>query len=715
MCKRNANVIIVLIVFLFIYIPEIFCQSGVQPTPITGSNSVSYNSALSRYDFKFNGKLQYSVGVPIKSSNGGTFNVLTAYADDGTRFLPSNFGGIQAILNGKTIHPYDSGVIYELLGRSVLNGDTVVNYWEMKYGTDYIKYKLKYKITGRTLIIKAEVDNEYKDKVIQFGLDRCDSARTPAPIAIPYMPLFHILYSNDIFTSFFPDWELSNASELLSWNGSSYSDQSIKYTCDIVYKNKTDGSRNRMMETLYLTTSPNLEDVFPNIPNPVSGYKDTVANQIVWDYRQPFGRLIYPQWNYLKKLWDAGVKNVWVQIHDWQNYHNNPMNNVLTGYDDALPCVLPPNSNNSPNSEYGGKTILDSIAKIARLKYGYRVGLHENYVDYYPNSTVCGAWDKNDVGLDPDGNWTKTFYNQHKIRIQSYLLKPSIVDSVVSRWSSLIQKSIPYLNGCYLDVHSAFIPHSDYNSSVPNTGMYRETVKQYRKLYPILRKNHGGPVQGEGGAQFLFQGYADDIEARLVTPGNDRGYTMPMLVNFDLAKLHSKTMVHGVGFFPLWKSGRNYNDILSYIATELAYGHGAYFCDQRDTDPSVSLMQHAQLQYKYVFSVQKDFANATATEIQYNDNGAMKSVSDYIRSHPVKYKDISTDDFMGQVKITYDNGVIVCVNRHPTRNWKVKIGKSNGWFDYHTDTAMDTGICPDNSFDLPPKNGWVVYDPFKVR
>jgi len=723
--------VLLLGVYLFVLAPVSKCQfSGVQPTSVPGSNSVLYDA--STYKFFHNKILRYEYSIlPETTPNGGTFNVLRAYADNLTSFLPSNYGGIRAILSGEDKAPWHSGISFLCLNHQILPGDTVLAYWQMFYNGDSIKYKYKFKIVGRTLVIRVEIDDAYSNKVISLDLDRCEEGQNPEAIAVPYLSLFHILFSNDIFTSFFADWEISNASQIVAWDGSHYpyNNTSVRYAQIIKYNHKTNNSRNRMLETLYLSTSPNLEDVFPNIPNPMSPYKEVSANQIVWDYRRPFARLIRQSgqsWNYLQRLWNAGVTNIWVQIHDWQQHHGNPWYSSKSGYDDGLPCVLPANETDEKGSEYGGKPVLDSVISRAH-KYGYRIGLHQNYIDYYPNAMCFPyGYQESDIALDPNGVKIKAHYHNYNDAsgVQSYLLKPSKVSEYISYWSSSIQAEYPKLNGCYLDVHSSIGPatnYVDYHDLVPNAGMFRETIQRYRELFSILRTNHNGPVQGEGGNECLFLGYVDDTEARIRIPMKFQpGYEFPLLVDFDLLKLRSKTMVHGVGWYPLWKGIDNpratYDEVLSYIATELAYGHGAYLCDEFDVDVTqVDFIQHAQLKHKYVFSVQRDYANASPTQILYNNNGSLKSASEFIRIHPVTYKDITSDDFMSQVKIVYDNGMIVCVNRHPDDEWEVNIGISAGWFNYHTTTELETGFCLTTTFTLPPRNGWVVYDPMKNK
>ena len=614
----------------------------------------------------------------------------------------------------------ESHLIFWLI--KIIHGDTVFLYWKMNYKGDYIKYKYKFNIDGRTLIIRLEVDSAYSDKIIAFDLDRCEHVNNPAAIAVPYLPLFYILYGNNIFTSFFMDWEISNASQSFAYDGSEYSKSSVRYAQSVLYNMKTNFHRNRMLETFYLTTSKNITDVFPNISNPVSKYKKESADCIIWDYRPSFNQLINPSsQRYMDKMYGAGVENIWLQIHNWQANHGAGKSYGYSGYDDGLPCVLP------PNDYYGGTAMLDSVISKAR-SYKYRVGLHENYVDYYINSDSCSmgpGYKESDVALNQEGKRIKAYKNNYINGEQSYLLKPSRASYYTTIWSSLIQKTCPNLNGCYLDVHSSILPsvdYVDYDSSVTNAGMFRETMNNYRVLYDTLRLKHDGPVQGEGGNQIFYQGYVDDIEARLILPGKFApGNIFPLIVDFDLLKLKPKAFVHGVGYYPLFYTDNDYQTprvtretVLQYISTELAYGHGGYIPSPDLTwDNNDSITAHAKLEYEYVFSVQNDYANAEPVKILYNDNDSLKSVTDYIRSHPKTYGDISSKDFMGQVMVVYDNGVIVCVNRHPKNSWKLNIGKQNGWFDYHANGQLKIGKSKTTDFELPPVNGWAVYDPLK--
>ena len=715
-----------------LYITALHPQTTPQPTAVGGIPSVTFDTLTNKYKFYQDDFLRYEYQVlPGTTSNGGSLNTLKAFYDDGINFfLPSNFGGIRAMLDGVEKYPWDPGVTFKRISNSLIGPNEVYIKWKMMWNGDYCYYTYRIKIMGRTLIIKVEcISNNGVNKATGFELDRCENAQSPKAIAIPYLPMFHILLSNNTFTSFFTDWELSNCTKIYPLDGSSYplNTTSIWYSQYLEYAPKTNGLRNKLVETLYLTTSPNLSDVLPNVPNPVSSYKQESANRIVWDYREPFARLIRSPWNHLQKLKNAGVNNLWVQIHDWQYYHGNQCWEIWElGNDDGLPCTTPANIVDEPGSEYGGDIVLNSVISLSN-SYGYRIGLHQNYVDYYENANCGGDFDYNinDVALNVDGTLMNGFYNECT-QIQSQVLKPSKSQAYTDYWSQDIQSRYN-LSGCYLDVHSSGFPYVDMDSSVTNSGMFRETVKYYRGLYPILRQNHQGPVQGEGGMNILYQGYVDDIEARIVTPTfhpDSATYNIPLLLDFDLLKLRSKTMVHGVGWIPLWlginKPKPNWNQVLSYIATELAYGHGAYLPEEWDTQETVDFVLHAQTEYNHVFAIQKYIVNATPVSIQYGyGNSSLQTASEYIKDHEF-WADINNSDFMGKVKVTYDNGVIVYVNRHPTDTWLVSVGTSGKWFSYHAipqpnrndaQPTLYAGITSKNAYSLPPNNGWVVYNP----
>ncbi len=75
----------------------------------------------------------------------------------------------------------------------------------------------------------------------------------------------------------------------------------------------------------------------------------------------------------------------------------------------------------------------------------------------------------------------------------------------------------------------------------------------------------------------------------------------------------------------------------------------------------------------------------------------------------------TNDHYLGQVRVTYNSGVIVCVNRHPTRQWQVQLGQPDGNFNFNAVmngmNVQWVGQTNLTSYLLPQTNGWVVFAP----
>jgi len=65
---------------------------------------------------------------------------------------------------------------------------------------------------------------------------------------------------------------------------------------------------------------------------------------------------------------------------------------------------------------------------------------------------------------------------------------------------------------------------------------------------------------------------------------------------------------------------------------------------------------------------------------------------------------------MGQVRVTYDNGVVVCVNRHPAQTWPVQLGHPGGWFNFNAvmnGHKYGMGGSDQSYFLCPPADQWL--------
>jgi hypothetical protein len=361
--------------------------------------------------------------------------------------------------------------------------------------------------------------------------------------------------------------------------------------------------------------------------------------------------------------------------------------------------------------------------------------LHENYTDFYTNaaSSVTPTnywWNPTNCALDTNG-FPKWSSSNPDFTNTAYEMKPSFASNCASYFAPLIHNDYG-TTAAFLNRHSSVNPSKevDYDPSVPGAGTFLGTLSQYRALCGLLRTNHNGPVSGEGYNHMLYLGYIDDVEAEIDSGGlgfttNATGQWLPLLVDFDLLKLHDKTVVHGVGYYERFyadqnNTGTNYTTylkaaVLEYMATELAYGHGGFF---PAPDRLADYVATAKLEQRHILPVQRLYANATPVSILYYDRIKKDEViaSDYIRRYPTTYADQSDDHYMSRVRVTYDNGVVVCVNRHPSDTWKVQLGQPGGWFDFNalmnnTNMVQWTGYANATSYTLPATNGWVVYVP----
>jgi hypothetical protein len=682
-----------MVVILVCSAPRLALATTVAPTPpaVSYTNSVNFNSFSNVYDFYYSGA---DGTVKYEYLPSGTFNTLTCTVAGTNTFLPSNFGGLYLWTGTTSLAPWQGGT-YSLLNLQT-NSNILTTQFKWTYGSTNLTYTFQFQISARTLIIKATVQSGVSGRII---LDRCENATNPATIHVPYLPSMNVLYAGGAFASMYFDWETTSASTIGPLD-SVYSSSSVFYAQQANYNPRTDGTYNPLNETIYLTASPTLTDVLPSVINPISSYKNVSANYLVFDnWETPFSTIN----SEVQALQSAGVSNLWVIVHDWQN----------GGYDNQYPNVLP------ANSLWGGDAWLMRLSGNIRTK-GYLFGLHENYVDFYPNAA---AWNPSDVALNSDGSLKKSYLNP-ATSIQSYEMKPTRAASYLTNFASQIHNDYT-TTASFLDVSPGINPSDkvDYDGTVTNAGMFREVMNDYRAFGGLLRNIHQGPVSGEGYMDLYYRGYFDDHSAQINSGGaaaSSQYQHLPLLVDFDLLKMHTLEAVHGVGYYERFFTTNGINQftsfpqsaVLEYMATELAYGH----CGFVPTPSRVyNYVAAAQLEQKHLFPVQKLYANATPVSILYHDSNSNDEVSasDYIRRYPTTFDNEASVNYMSQVRVTYNNGLIVCINRHPTQTWQVQLGQSGGYFNYNAvingQNSQWVGQNNATSYLLPPTNGWVVF------
>lgn len=701
-----------ILLYIFLFIAFYFNGAIAQESTIPGLGNKDYNNTVT-YDFEnkicrfnYSGR-DCNIDYIYDVTKGYSFNGIQAVYKNST-YYPSFFGGVSVKdQNNNNYYSWSEGIEFENINTDFRN-NSITTEWIMKKGDDfYYHYNFQISISGKSLIIKVKdlgkIDHNsraFYSNCFSFQLDRCENVSNPVIVKIPYLTTFGILYSNGLFTSMFFDWTKTNSSQIYAEN-KKISEKSVYYSQNSFYYPKTNGKYNPLEETIYITASPEITETFPNIPNPVARYKDLSVKHVVFDnWDEGFKKIQ----NNTQKLLKSGYEKLWLIIHNWQN----------GGYDNKLPEVLPSNSN------HGGDAAMKKLSLFCRTNK-ILFSLHENYTDFYTNGIYYKI---EDVGLTPDGEKIKAWKNSYG---QSYLMKPSRMQFYIDNISKKVHQTFNS-NSSFIDVIAARNPsdYIDYDHNVLNAGKFAGTYNNYKNTGNILREIHKGPVSSEGYNHFLYIGYFDDITPQIQTTdeigANEKsGYYLPLIVDFDLLKMHDKTMVHGVGYLErffhkgnYWQHmGRSRDSLLIYSATEIAYGHGGFIQSN-----SYNYEEMARLEYIYVYPMQLLYGNSRPVRILYNLNNTLVSLSDYIKKFPNTFDKFNSKDFLSQVFVEYQNGVKVFVNRHPGKSWKIKFDKNvKGWFNYNAliknkKVLKRTGKNP-GKITLPVSNGWFCYSPQK--
>lgn len=647
--------------------------------------------------------------IEIDKQNMYSLNGIKVVTESGW-FYPSFFGGVSVVTqNGIVYHPWSEKVKFTLLNSH--NSDYE---WIMYIkGEFYFHYNISLERRKNTIVINLKDAGKLKSndtlnyeyaEIAAVYLDRSENSYRPYIIGVPYLTLFNILYSNDCFVSIYFDWNKTNASQLIPYNNV-HSPTSVYYSQYALYNKLTNGKRNQLNETILVKVSNDIDEVFPEIHNPTSEYYEESAKRIIFDDWQPFDK----SYQTLQALKTAGISNIWHILHDWQK----------GGYDVSLPDVYP------ANEKYGGNNQIRTISDYNKINRNL-FALHENYIDVFKTSS---KYSPDNLALNSSSNFIFNWFNPNNSD-SSFLVKPEKVLSILTPISTIIHNELGTTSS-YHDVSSSYDPSKfvDYESDTKDAGKFIQPYIASQMIADSLRKIHEGPVSGEGLSHYLYSGFYDDFSAQIHTgkslPGayygqseKYGGFYKPLLVNFDLLKMKNKTFVHGLGFYERFFYNKNYweymgksrDSALIYAATEIAYGHGAFFSSH-----SCNIIEQSAIEYTYVYPLQLLYSNARVVEILFNDrsDNRMYTASDYIRKYPDTFDDFNSSNFMSRICVKYDNNLVIFVNRHPKFKWEVNIGQNYGYYNFHAEfnqrDSLFSGSCFGGKMLLPQSSGWLAF------
>ncbi|RKY04135.1 hypothetical protein DRP77_04660 [Candidatus Poribacteria bacterium] len=395
-------------------------------------------------------------------------------------------------------------------------------------------------IEGKTLFFEFRTFEGWASKV-EFGGPVAGLRRS---IFVPYLFETGVFYlpTQRAFCSVYLDFTRSDASYL-------------RPTASF-YLRKTDGTRNPVRDVCLFTVSREFPEVLRNIPWEPSPYFDLIGDRVVFDI---WGGHLAEDAEWVRELSSYGISKAIMLKHVWQRY----------GYDNALPTTVP------ANPDLGGDEGAKKLSKACR-DAGWLFALHENYIDFYPNSH---EWNPDEVALNPDGSWRKAWFNRGT-GIQSYAYKNWAMAKYARKYSPEIHRRYR-TTACFYDVNSCAPPwlHLDCDAREPDAAMFKGRMKGNLELFKVAREAHEGPFFGEGNKHFWWAGLVDGVEAQVV-----RKEWAPWLVDFDLLKIHPQMVNHGMGYWSRWQDDpKGYwrgmpspEKMDKYRAMELAFGHAAF-------------------------------------------------------------------------------------------------------------------------------------------
>jgi hypothetical protein len=307
------------------------------------------------------------------------------------------------------------------------------------------------------------------------------------------------------------------------------------------------------------------------------------------------------------------------------------------------------------NDSLGGEEGIREVSAAGK-EAGYLFAVHENYADYYPN---YDNFNDNDISLDSAGQRVLAWYNP-VTGVQSFGEKPDAMVRLASTQSPEIHRRYG-TSASFLDVNSAVEPwkNIDHRANMNQSAQFSQYVENARELWQYLRDTHAGPVFGEGLSHWYWSGLVDGVEAQFgVGWPWGQGLNAPLMVDFDLLKIHPLQVNHGMGYYDRWwdqsKSASPPPMIImdQYRMQEIAYGH-APFLDDLSFWSSVPL---AWVEHHLITPVAQQYGSSSTAAAQ--------------------------RQIWNRIQVEYENGLTVTANG--------------------TETPMDAG-----SLQLPPF-GWLA-------
>ncbi len=282
------------------------------------------------------------------------------------------------------------------------------------------------------------------------------------------------------------------------------------------------------------------------------------------------GRFVFDLWGgryaenaaALARCFDYGLTHSLAIVHTWQRW----------GYDYRLPDIFPPLPNLGTLEE------LRRLGDICRQR-GVRWGLHDNYIDIYPDAT---GFTYDVVTFTPDGKPRRAWLNEGR-DAQSYQFRPDKFAPFLKRNLDLIGPALRP-TASFVDVFAS-LTSFDYHDANGTYHSKLETQRAWGEAFAAIREAGGNhaPTISEAGADHLI-GWLDGSDAQFMQlgPKPERFHNVVTCRDWERvpwfdAVNHTRLSLHGVGYSDRYQGGRSREEhgIESddYLSAEVLTGH----------------------------------------------------------------------------------------------------------------------------------------------
>jgi hypothetical protein len=681
-------------------VPPLSQSPGPEAMPPAGTRAASRgrlaaHEAAGEYLFEI-GALRYRLRIGPPEGRSPLLRIETSAGQGEWRLVCEGAGMLLRDGAGSVLHPSQTaGRLQVREVRPSARGRTLTLKYEEELEGSALRRAIQVRLVGQSLVLQltadaaAPVQNEVRRasrrrrrtapgtaeeaSTPTLASSRADGAPTPGPgycgftfgtIGDPGAREVLIPYTID------PVYLLTSG-----WFAAAYVDRLVSRASacphgSVFYRADSSGVVGPISETLYLTVSQDPLEVLPLLEATPSPSREELARQVVLDVwsEAPFAT----DAETFERLWRYGMKDLLVHYHTWQQF----------GFGRRLPTHYPANPERGTNEEFR------QLVQTARRR-GWRVALREDYSAISPESRY---WDERVVARTGDGRPRPASLGGLAIAADRMLAFARLESTKIER---------NYAPGAASAGRgAAYNPEDQLHQLDPGTAgsgslCLAEAIRHCRSLFAYLKELHGGPLIGEGGEgpgrfDTFYAGTVDGFERPL-----DGRASGPVIPDYELRRVQPLMANHGVGYY-----GRFFNEIHGqapinpaqvdwdlYRATEIAFGHAGFLSTAQVPGPSLGpwtpmgSMRQAFSEYFLMRAVQERTMIRPVRRVEYHQAGQFLELAGALRA--------GLDLAQAQLRVEFDRGLTVYVNRHARQPWAVP------WSG--------------TSYTLPP-TGWLVAD-----